>query len=30
LTYKEKHFVNEKAKENMKHYRRGEEVYWEK
>jgi hypothetical protein len=22
LTYKEKHFVNEKAKENMKHYRR--------
>ena len=30
VTYKEKHFVNEKAKENMKHYRRGEEVYWEK
>ncbi len=30
VTYKEKHFVNEKAKENMKHYRRGEKTYWEK
>jgi hypothetical protein len=30
ITYKEKHFVDEAAKENMKHYRRGEEVYWEK
>ena len=29
VTYKEKHFVNEAAKEDMKHYRRGEEVYWE-
>jgi hypothetical protein len=30
LLYKEKHFVNDAAKENLKHYRRGEEVYWEK
>lgn len=30
VTYKEKHFVNDQAKENLKHYRRGEEVYWEK
>jgi hypothetical protein len=30
VTYKEKHFVDDAAKENMKHYRRGEEVYWEK
>jgi hypothetical protein len=30
VTYKEKHFVNDVAKENLKHYRRGEEVYWEK
>jgi hypothetical protein len=30
VTYKEKHFVNDAAKENLKHYRRGEEVYWEK
>lgn len=30
VVYKEKHFVSHKAKENMKHYRRGEEVYWEK
>lgn len=30
VVYKEKHFVNESAKDNLKHYRRGEEVYWEK
>jgi hypothetical protein len=30
VTYKEKHFVNEAARGNMKHYRRGEETYWEK
>ena len=30
VVYKEKHFVSHKAKENLKHYRRGEEVYWEK
>jgi len=30
VAYKEKHFVNEAAKENMKHYRRGEAIYWEK
>jgi hypothetical protein len=30
VTYKEKHFVNDATKENLKHYRRGEEVYWEK
>jgi hypothetical protein len=30
VVYKEKHFVSHKAKENMKHYRRGEEVFWEK
>ena len=30
VVYREKHFVNEAAKENLKHYRRGEEVFWEK
>jgi hypothetical protein len=30
LLYKEKHFVNDAAKENLKHYKRGEEIYWEK
>jgi hypothetical protein len=30
LVYAEKHFVSIHAKENMKHYRRGEEVFWEK
>jgi len=30
VVYKEKHFVNDSAKENLKHYRRGEEIYWEK
>ena len=30
VLYKEKHFVNDAANENLKHYRRGEEVYWEK
>jgi hypothetical protein len=28
--YKEKHFVDDAAKDNLKHYRRGEEIYWEK
>jgi hypothetical protein len=30
VVYKEKHFVSDEANENMKHYRRGEDVYWEK
>ena len=30
VIYKEKHFVQEAAKDHLKHYRRGEEVYWEK
>lgn len=30
LTYNDAHFVNPDARENMKHYRRGETVYWEK
>ena len=30
LTYKDAHFVREEATHNMKHYRRGETVYWEK
>lgn len=30
VIYKEKHFIQEAAKENIKHYKRGEEVYWEK
>jgi hypothetical protein len=30
LTYKDAHFVREEARENMKYYRRGETVYWEK
>jgi len=30
VTYKEKHFVDEAAKQNLKHYRRGEELFWEK
>jgi hypothetical protein len=29
VTYKEKHFVDDAAKKNMKRYRRGEQVYWE-
>jgi hypothetical protein len=28
--YAEKHFVDDAAKDNLKHYRRGEEIYWEK
>ena len=28
--YEEKHFVDDAAKDNLKHYRRGEEIYWEK
>jgi hypothetical protein len=30
VVYEEKHFVNESSAENLKHYRRGERVYWEK
>ena len=30
VIYKEKHLVNELAKDNLKHYKRGEEIYWEK
>jgi hypothetical protein len=30
VLYKEKHFVNDAAKEHLKHYKRGEDVYWEK
>ncbi len=30
VIYKEKHFVEEGSKENLKHYKRGEEIYWEK
>lgn len=30
VVYKEKHFVSETAREHMKHYKRGEDVYWEK
>lgn len=30
VIYKEKHFVDDSAKENLKHYKRGEEIYWEK
>jgi hypothetical protein len=29
-TYADAHFVDAKARENTKHYRRGETVYWEK
>ena len=29
-TYEDEHFVDPKARENTKHYRRGETVYWEK
>jgi len=28
-TYQDKHFTNAPARENLKHYSRGEEVYWE-
>lgn len=28
-TYHDKHFINPAAKENLKYYRRGEEVFWE-
>ena len=28
-TYQDKHFTSHAARENMKYYRRGEEVYWE-
>lgn len=27
-TYSDKHFVNDKSKENLKHYLRGETIYW--
>jgi hypothetical protein len=30
VLYKDKHFTNEVAKENLKNYLRGETVYWEK
>ncbi len=30
LTYKDAHFVDPDARANLKHYRRGETVYWEK
>jgi hypothetical protein len=30
VIYKEKHFVSEEAKDFIRHYERGEEVYWEK
>jgi hypothetical protein len=30
LTFEDAHFVEPKARENTKHYRRGETVYWEK
>jgi hypothetical protein len=29
VTFKDEHFVNPDARVNMKHYRRGETVYWE-
>ena len=29
VVYNEKHFVDSRARENLKHYRRGEDVYWE-
>jgi hypothetical protein len=29
LTFKDAHFVNPEARKNMRHYRRGETVYWE-
>lgn len=28
IVYKDKHFVEEAAKENLKYYKRGEKVYW--
>lgn len=28
-TYEDKHFTEESAKENLKHYKRGDEIYWE-
>lgn len=28
-TYQDKHFVSEASRANLKHYKRGEEVYWE-
>jgi hypothetical protein len=30
VVYKEKHFVSAEAVPNIKHYRRGDKVYWEK
>jgi len=30
VTFKDKHFTSDEAKLNMKYYRRGETVYWEK
>jgi hypothetical protein len=30
LTYKDEHFVDPDARASLKHYRRGETVYWEK
>jgi len=29
ILYEDKHFVDEKTRENLKYYRRGEAVYWE-
>jgi hypothetical protein len=28
VTYNDKHFVNEESKENLKHYVRGDKIYW--
>ena len=30
VLYDEKHFVSKEAREHLKHYRRGEEIFWEK
>jgi hypothetical protein len=29
VVYNDKHFVDEKARENLKFYKRGENIYWE-
>jgi hypothetical protein len=29
VVYQDKHFVDEEAKKNLKHYKRGENIYWE-
>jgi hypothetical protein len=30
VLFKDKHFTNDSAKSNMKHYLRGDKIYWEK